>query len=154
MRSGSSMPVNESNSVHASNKRRPISVTLLSGLVLILAVVYLVRMDQAIVNWNFLKGILEFSPAYLVVTGFFWGISGLVTALLLWLGWLGSRWLTPAYLVAFSLYYWADRLFVSGFPGRNINWPFAAGIDLACIALCFWILNQPNVRNFLEDTDE
>jgi hypothetical protein len=73
--------------------------------------------------------------------------------LLLWLGWSGSRWLTPLYLIAFSLYYWADRIFLSGFSGRNINWPFTAGLNLAIIAICFWVLNRPKVRKFLEETD-
>ncbi len=148
------MSQSESAMAQQKKKRRPLSVTVMSGLVLTLAAVYLVRMDQAIVDWKFLASLLSFSPAYLVATGLFWGATSLVTALLLWLGWPGARRLVPIYLIAFSVYYWIDRLFLSGYPEQNINWPFSAGIDLIVIALGVWVLNRPEVRYFLEETNE
>jgi hypothetical protein len=124
--------------------RRPRLVTFLSLVVLYVAADGWVRFVQALRNWEFLRGFIEYLPAYLAVSGLMWGIAGLPLA---WGLWRGSAW-APRYTelaaILFSVYYWSDRLFLSGSPDRNLNWPFALGMNLVILVLFTWILARRN----------
>jgi H+/Cl- antiporter ClcA len=137
-----------------NRSRRPFVVTLLSGLVLILAGINLVRTIQALSAWDFLDEVLPFSPLYLVVTGLIWGLAGVVTAWWLWRGLQGAHWFTLVFLLLYSLYYWMDRVLMPGYAGRNNNWPFVAGSNLLLLVWSVWTFIRPKVRNFFEATDE
>ena len=134
--------------------RRPASVTLLAGLVLMVAMVYLTRLFQAILEWELLSDLLPISPAYLAVSGLVWGV---VFTCLAWGTWRGRiwalRWSWWA-LLAFSLYYWLDRLFMASYPGRNTNWPFSLGANLLVLAWSRWVLSRPKTRSFFGERYE
>jgi hypothetical protein len=127
---------------------------LLCGVVLIVAVMNLVRLGQSLVSWKFLETLLPVSPAYLAVTGLVWGTLGLLAAWRLWQGQAWARWFGLAFIILFLVYYWVDRLFLPGYPGRNSNWQFAAGMNFLLIALSVWILTRPKAKRFFEATDE
>jgi hypothetical protein len=134
--------------------KRPFSVSLLCGMVLIVAVMNLVRLEQSLVDWKFLETILPVSPVYLSVTGLVWGMLGMLAAWRLWQGQIWARWFGLVYIVLFSVYYWVDRLFLPGYPGRNSNWLFSAVMNFLVIALSVWILARPKAKRFFEATDE
>jgi hypothetical protein len=134
--------------------RRPLSVTLLAGLVLIVAVVYFTRLARAILEWEFLLNLLPISPAYLAVSGLVWSV---VFTCLAWGIWRGRAWALRwcwLALFAFSLYYWLDRLFMPGYPGRNTNWPFSLGANLLVLAWSGWVLSRPKARSFFGERYE
>ena len=127
---------------------------MLCGVVLIVAVMNLARLTQSLVSWKFLEKLLPVSPAYLAVTGLVWGTLGLLAAWRLWQGQVWARWFGLAFIVSFSIYYWVDRLFLPGYPGRNSNWQFSAVMNFLLIALSVWILVRPKAKRFFEATDE
>jgi hypothetical protein len=134
--------------------RRPLSVTILGCLVLIVTMANWVQMWLSIKEWDFLVGLLPFSPAYLALSGLFWGLAG---SLLTWGLWRGKAWAprsTRLATPAFSLYYWANRLLLAGYTGRNANWPFVLTITLILVAWSFWKLSRPRIRNFFGEMDE
>jgi hypothetical protein len=134
--------------------RRPFSVTLIACSVLIVTIASWARLWLSISEWNFLAGLLPFSPAYLSLSGFLWGLVGLP---LLWGLWRGKTW-APRFirlaLLVFSLYYWGDRVLLSGYAERNINWPFALVINLIIGIWIFWILARPKTKSFFGDMNE
>ena len=134
--------------------KRPLSVSLLCAVVLIVAVMNLVRLGQSLAEWSFLETILPVSPAYLAVTGLVWGALGLLATWRMWQGKTWARWFGLAFIIAFSLYDWVDRLFLPGYPGRNANWLFSAMTNFLFIAVSVWILVRPKSKQFFEATDE
>jgi len=127
---------------------------MLCVVVLIVAGMNLARLAQAVREWNYLESLLPVSPAYLAVTGLVWGVLGLLAAWRMWQGQLWSRWFGLAFIVAFSAYYWIDRLFLPGYPGRNANWMFSAGLNLLVIAWSALTLTRPKVKRYFEATNE
>ncbi len=140
--------------IKKTKPKRPLSVSLLCGVVLIVAVMNLVRLAQSLASWKFLETLLPVSPAYLAVTGLVWGLLGLLAAWRLWQGQAWARWFGLAFIISFSVYYWVDRLFLPGYPGRNSNWLFSAGMNLLLIAISVWILARSMAKRFFEATDE
>ena len=140
--------------IKKTKPKRPLSVSLLCGVVLIVAGLNLVRLGQSLAEWKLLETLLPVSPAYLAVTGVVWGALGLLAAWRLWQGQIWARWFGLGYIVLFSVYYWVDRLFLPGYPGRNSNWQFSAVMNFLLIALSIWILTRPKAKGFFEATDE
>lgn len=134
--------------------KRPLSVSLLCGVVLIVAVMNLVRLGQSLAEWSLLETLLPVSPAYLAVTGLVWGALGLLATWRLWQGQIWARWFGLGFIISFSVYYWVDRLFLPGYPGRNSNWLFSAVMNFLLIAVSVWILARPKAKQFFEATDE
>jgi hypothetical protein len=128
---------------------RPFSVTLLLLGVLMVSGIYLLRFAQAIRQWEFLSELLRIPPFYLAATGLFWGSIGLMLA---WGLWRGRRWapvLTLAAALAHSMYYWLDRLLLSG-EGPGTNWPFAAAANVVLLFLSAWIFTRKRARAFFQ----
>lgn len=132
---------------------RPFSVTLLVILVLIVSASHLIRMVQTLTNWETQTGLMRISPVYLAVSGFFWGVMGLLLALGIWLGTRHAPTLIRFAIPVYSLYYWLDRIFLSGYPERNVNWPFSAVINLLILVWSFWILSRKRVKIFFGETN-
>ncbi len=135
--------------------KRPWSVTFLSVGVLSLTGTYLVRGIQAIRQWEFLAALpLTVSPWYLLLTGLFWGLAGLVLAAGLWwgAGWTPRAARTLA--LAFSLYYWGDRLLLAERSAALVNWPFRLGANLLLLALIFWVLSLRGARTYFGETHD
>jgi hypothetical protein len=129
--------------------KRPWSVTFLTLGVLTLTGAYLVRSFQTVRQWEFLAALpLTVSPWYLLLSGIFWGLAGLVVAAGLW---RGSGWAPRAargLALAFSLYYWGDRLLLADRGAALLNWPFRLGATLLLLGLVFWILSLKKARTY------
>ena len=135
-------------------QRRTLSVTLLSALVLILAVIHLIRMIIALEDWGFLLSILSFSPIYLVITGFFWSLTGFIIFYFLWRGKKFAAYLTFGYLLSFTIYFWFDRLIMPGFRERNVDWPFSMILNGILLLWSVWVVTRPNAKSYFEGTNE
>jgi hypothetical protein len=137
-----------------TKSKRPLSVSLLCGAVLIVAVMNLARLGEALAGWKSLEALLPISPAYIAVTGLVWGALGLLAAWRLWQGQPWARGFCGGFISLFSVYYWVDRLFLPGYPGRNSNWLFSVAMNLLFICTSIWILARPRAKRFFEATYE
>ena len=127
---------------------RPTGVTLLAVGVLIIAVYHLVRLAQAIAQWQTLAGIRDFLPLYLSLSGAFWGIAGLVLS---WGLWSGRSWaprLTRWAALLFAAHYWVDRLFLQTSAGQSVNTLFVTAMTLILIGWIFWILSRRKAHRY------
>jgi len=131
----------------APTASRPWSVTLLALAVLSIATLNLLRCWQAFAQRHFLSELLSISPMYLALSGLFWGLMGLP---LFWSLWKGKNWaprLALSASVAYSLYYWVDRLLLKmGVTYGNI--PFTLIANLAILGLIYWILSRKKAITF------
>jgi hypothetical protein len=115
--------------------------------VLTITAANLVRLVQAIQQWQFLTELLSVSPLYLAASGFIWTTAGLVLA---WGLWRGRRWapgLMRLFALAYSLYYWLDRLLLRT-AGPGSNWPFTAVANLVLLIFIFRVLSRPRVKKY------
>lgn len=126
---------------------RPFSVTLLALGVLTLAGINLLRFVVSLQQRRFLAEILPISPLYLTTTGLIWGLIGAILALGLWAGWRWSVLGTALVSLAYSLYYWFDRLFVVA-EGVGRNWLFALAVNLVLLAVVYWCLMNRKAKAF------
>jgi len=125
----------------------PFSVTLVALGVLILAGINLLRFIEALRQWQFLSTLLPISPLYLALSGLAWGGLGLS---IVWGLWSGFRWAARALrwaALAYTLYYWIDRLTLSS-PVAETNWLFAAVTNALILSLIFWILSRRKAKVF------
>jgi hypothetical protein len=127
---------------------RPINVTILAAIVLIVAMVNLIRFISVIQLWEFLNELLPFSPFYLAVGGFFWGLAGLILAYGIFQGLGWARLYFWVFGLTYTLYFWLDRLLMPGHLGRNVNWPFLVGLNLLFFGCSLWFLSRPTTRAF------
>jgi hypothetical protein len=115
--------------------------------VLTITAASLIRFVQAIQQWQFLAGLLSVSPLYLAASGFIWTVIGSVLA---WALWRGRRW-APGLMrftaLAYSLYYWSDRLLLRT-AGPGASWPFAAGANLILLIFIFRVLSRQKVKTY------
>src|SRR5512139_2183679 len=92
--------------------RRPVFVTILCILVLIITVWNGVRWYSALSSWSVLSELGAYpGPLYIALTGLVWAVSGLALS---WGLWFGRRWARIAgwaYIVLYLAYFWADRFF-------------------------------------------
>jgi hypothetical protein len=146
------MPKNESIDFPSPHRRRPFGITLMTGLIMLIALTGFVRMSQTIVHWGYLSGLEIISPAYLLTSGLFWGIFGLVTGLLLWLRWSQSGMLALAFLAGFSVYYWIDRIFISMSAGRLRSWAFILIVNVIGLIWAAWVVRVAKVRQYFTET--
>ncbi len=127
---------------------RPFSVTLLALTVLSLSALNLIRFGAAIAQWDALA---EFAPRpgplYIMLTGLAWAALGFPLYVSLWLDrQAGYRAALPAGL-AYSAYYWLDRLLLQERPAQS-NWPFALGVTVTVLCLATFVAFHPKSRNF------
>ncbi|OGO30999.1 MAG: hypothetical protein A2136_02625 [Chloroflexi bacterium RBG_16_54_11] len=141
-----------------SRTSHPGSVTILALGVLIITAINLTRLILSIRYWDFLATWPGVSPLYMVMTGFIWTLAGLP---LLWGLWRGKYWaprLMQAVALTYALYYWLDQVFlvdhpVSGAEGARrallpVNWQFAIGVTVLCLAYTAWTLNRARVKAY------
>jgi hypothetical protein len=132
----------------AGRRTRPRRVTLLFLGVLINMGLSLARLALAVQQWSFLSAFSSVPVLYLALTGLIWSVAGLILA---WGLWRGRRWAPPALFgtaLAYTFYFWADRLFIADPTLTRSSWPFLAGGNLVIIALIGWILSTRKARVF------
>ena len=136
------------------NTGRPISVTILTILVLIFAASKVVRFIESIQSLAFFSEILPFPAVYLVLSGLFWTVISIPLILGLWLGAGWAPWYTRIMSIAYSIYYWLE-FYVLVFPNRSIsNWPFLLGINIVILAWIYWILSRKRVKTYFGEDNE
>jgi len=127
---------------------RPKSVTLLAGVVLILAGLNIVRLIQSLLQWDFLRALLPVSPVYLAVSGLVWGLAGLVLFVGLWLGQPWAPGLARWGSLVFFFYHWLDRLLFENPATWRFKTSFYIGVTVLTLGLVFWILSRSKVKSF------
>jgi hypothetical protein len=123
-------------------------------MVLFVAVLQILRLVQAVQDWALLASLLSYLPVYLALGGLVWAGVGLPLA---WGLWRNKGWAlrsTGWALLAYSAYYWVDRLVLPSYPGRNSNWEFAAGMNLLILAWSFWTLSRQKQKVTLGEVYE
>ena len=132
--------------------QRPFSVTLLLWMVLSLSAWGAIRSFAALRWWDVLYEFnASLSPLYLLVTGIFWGIAGIV---LLWSLWNGKAWSLGAInglVLLWLAQYWIERLF---FQSPRANLPFAVVSSALLLAVTFAITTNRHIKNFFTKSEE
>jgi len=113
------------------------------------------RLYLSIFDWQLLISLGLFpGPLYLAIYGMITGLFGAVAAVSLWLGqpwapriaWTGG-------LVA-AAWYWFDRLLFTQSASSWTNWPFSAGMTVACLLFVFLVLAAQRQRIFFHSPQE
>ena len=131
---------------------RPVSVTLLALGVLIIAIIHLQRFILTLLEWNFLIGLIEISPYYLLSSSIFWSIVYFWLSFSIWRGVKNAPIWTIVFMVLFNLYKWVDRLWISSF--NVTNWMFLLVFDLFFLLCLFLIFTRKSVRVFYGEDHE
>jgi len=125
-------------------------VTLLAVGVLIITSLHMLRLVEAVRQWQFLTGLPGVSPTYLAFTGLVWASTGLLLFWGLWRGHARAARFAPGYLLAFALYYWLDRIFIANPAISLANWPVTAVLTIVGLAYMFWALRARASRNYFK----
>ena len=126
------------------SRPRPIRVSLLAILVLIIAIFGGIRLGESIYFW---KTLIEYGahPLYTALSGLVWLVAGL---LLVWGVWRGLRWAWRAALfgtIVYTAWYWLDRLIVQR---PHMNDPFSLITTALLLMLVLVILFSRRTRNY------
>ena len=134
-----------------SGKKRPLSATLLTWVVLILTSLGWLRLAAVLGQWSFLESLSPAPPlVYLAISGLVWGVVG---ALLVWGLFLGRSWaprFTQVSAPLYAAFYWLDRLLIADLSAISSRWPFAVGLTTLLLTFTFWVLSRPKVQHFYQ----
>lgn len=119
---------------------RPFRVTLLAVGVLTITSLSLLRLVEAVRQWQFLSSLPGVSPIYLALTGLIWATIGLPLCWGLWRGHTRAAKCAPVYTLAFALYYWFDKIFIANRATSLTNWPVNAVLTIIGLTYTFWAL--------------
>jgi hypothetical protein len=123
--------------------RRPLPVTILAVLVLLLTVWNGARCYAALTSWSVLAELgASPGPLYIALTGFVWVVLGLVLFQALW---TRRRWARRAgwvYIALYLSYFWADRLLFRPME-RTQNIGFVLVLQIAALGLTALALSGP-----------
>ena len=133
-----------------SRLSRPIRVTLLALGVLTITGLHLLRLVEAVRQWQFLTGLPRVSPLYLALTGLIWASAGLPLFWGLWRGHTRAARFAPGYLLVFALYYWLDRIFIANRAVSLANWPVSLALTVFVLAYTFWALRARASREYFK----
>ena len=134
--------------------KRPTSVTLIALLVLLIGGINFIRLILSLRQWNFLNDLLSVSPIYLTISGAIWFLISLT---ILWGISRRERWTLSILClscVAYTIYYWADRILVTESANILKNNFFAIFITLGLLATILWILSRENVKEYFGAANE
>lgn len=115
--------------------KRTLSLWILLMGFLALSIYGWARLGYSLQDWYWLNfsGVRP-GPAYLVVTGGLWGVSGLVAAVWIYLLRNGYRIVGSGAALFMALLYWIDRIFFNSASGMGPNATFAMGMTLFLLA--------------------
>ena len=142
------MDSSQSKNHTSSRPSRPIRVTLLAVGVLTITSLYLLRLIEAVRQWQFLTGLTGVSPLYLALTGLIWASAGLLLFWGLWRGHARAARFAPGYLLVFALYNWLDRIVIANPAISLANWPVTAVLTIVGLAYTFWALRARASRDY------
>jgi len=138
-----------------SSRNRPVTVTILAILVLLIAVTNLIRFWAAIQNWDTLVAIGGSpGPWYFALTGLVWGLLGCWLVWVVWRGRPGCKKAVMALSGLYFIYYWLDRLaFRNHNPSQN-TLIFAGFGILVVFYIVFTLLLPSNQEFFLRNHEQ
>lgn len=135
--------------------KRPKSVTSLAVGVLTLAALHFLRLVNTITKWGYLQTLpLSVPVGFFVASGLIWGLAALFLGMGLWRGMHWSARFTQYGALAFTVYYWVDRVVLSIDPLRSTNFRFSLGANVFLLAITYWILSRPNAQLFFGEANE
>jgi hypothetical protein len=119
---------------------------LAAGL-LVLSVSGWLRMQQSIIDWQYLVEInLQPGPLYLMLTGGMIGLLSIVAAMSVW---LRKRWgfvFARIIIIIWQAWNWADRLWIARSDTALTGWPFALGATIVIMVFVFAVLDEEERR--------
>ncbi len=133
---------------------RPLSVTILALIVLIISVSNLIRLIQTTRLWDFVSEVVYIHPLYLVISGLVWGFLGVT---LVWGLWKAERWsvlLAKIGAIAYLIYLWIDRLLIRTYQAGKGNHVYALIISVIVLVWIFWMFSRPSVKDYFGVTNE
>jgi uncharacterized membrane protein YuzA (DUF378 family) len=134
--------------------KRPLSVTLLTWVVLIITALNWLRLIEVTRRWTFLQSLSPALPTlYLAITGLIWGLLGVV---LVWGLFLGRSWSPKLMQITgalYAAYYWFDRFVMADPSAISSRWPFALGLTSILLVYTFWIFSRPKTRQFFNPVE-
>ncbi len=129
-------------------RKRPFLVTLLAAGVLMLTVFNAIRFGAALAQWDLISRFMPRpGPFYIATTGLVWTLGLLGVALSLWCGWTWARPTTTIMVLAYTAYYWFDRL-IYQYRMQQENLVFALGLTLFVLLFTAVVLSLPGSRKF------
>ena len=134
--------------------RRPISVTILFFLVLIIGGLNLIRFIQSLAQWSILVELISFSPLYLTATGLLWCI---VCGIVLWGIYRRRSWVNIVVLssaILYVVYVWADRIWQTHQDSRVGNDFFALFMTIIMLGFTVWVFSTSRVKAYFGVTDD
>ncbi len=144
----------ESTALQSQSPKRPLGVTLLTWMVLIITLLSWLQFGEVLYRWDFLQSLTPALPVlYLAITGLVWGLLG---ACLVWGLFLGRSWafrLIQICAPVYAAFYWFDRLLIADPSAIANRWPFALGLTIILLAFTFWILSRPKTKIFFKITN-
>jgi len=130
-------------------ENRPFSIKLLAIYALLMAFWNGLRLMQGVIFWpSFQAYNLRPAPIYIVISGGFWMIIGLIDSWGLWERKVWSWSITVIITISYGLWYWSDRLI---FQKPHANWPFALGATFILISTAFSFLFSPRTRQSFKE---
>lgn len=128
---------------------RPAWITALSLFIALISAYHVLRFIEVLLSWDFLKDQpLLVSPLYLALSGFFWGVSGLILVPWLWKGSPRGRTAGNILTVLFAAVTWGDLLLAAAPSLVNNRWPFHLFFTLLGLGFSLISLNHPASRKF------
>lgn len=135
--------------------KRPLFVTCLAALVLILTATQLLRACIVLGDLAFYSETLGAGyPLFFIVSGLVWGGLGLWLALALW---RGRSWVPKSAkwgMLAFFAFGWFDRLVLQANGPQRVNWPFQFVVTTALLVVVFASFSLPQSKAFFGEKNE
>jgi hypothetical protein len=133
-----------------NTSERPLAVTLLIVVVLIFTSLNILRLFTTIQSRLILSNLpLQVPPSYFIITGGFWGISGIILLVGLLTRKKWSQKMVIILSLCYAFVYWLDRLTFAYWDVYNNHLPFDLGLTLFTLIVIFWIMkNQKTGKYF------
>ena len=131
------MPENNLLSENKHRRNRPRTITLICSLFLLFGLFNIIKLSQAILQWKTLISLqISISPLYLGISGFVWGISGIVISWSLWVGKSWARKLATGIILLYTITFWIDLIWIAEPTVLQTRW---------LVNLCLTIIGLPTI---------
>ncbi len=131
------------------SKDRPRMITFLSILIFLISLFHLLKLSQAIIQWDILSTIpLTVSPLYLAADGLVWWVSGLILTWALWTGRSWTRKIGLSLALIFAAAFWIDLILITEPDILQTRWLINLVFTVLGLSAMFIILNTASSRDF------